>query len=130
MITSEIRGTANTILKLRKLIKLSDDVIEKAVTDSCLIVEADAKRNCPVDTGRLRASLTHNIKRKTSGEWEGKVGTNVEYAPAVEFMKEKHPKAKPRGVGKIPFLFPAFLKNMETINRKIAEAVKQVSERW
>lgn len=43
--------------------------------------ETYAKKECPVDTGRLRNSLTHT---KASGELAEYVGTNVEYAPFVE----------------------------------------------
>jgi phage gpG-like protein len=52
---------------------------------ACLLVENDAKRNCPVDTGRLRQSITHRIEGST-----GIVGTNVEYAPYVEYGTGKH----------------------------------------
>jgi len=46
-------------------------------------VEAAAKRICPVDTGRLRASITHEVDA-SPGKIEGRVGTNVEYAAYVE----------------------------------------------
>lgn len=38
-------------------------------------IEADAKVACPVDTGRLRDSLEHEVNGRTL-----RVGTNVEYA--------------------------------------------------
>ena len=43
-------------------------------------VEGHAKDNCPVDTGRLRASIGYNVQNE-----ELFVGTNVEYAPYVEY---------------------------------------------
>lgn len=46
-------------------------------------VESAAKRLCPVDTGRLRASITHGLARDDAGIF-GWVGTDVEYAPYVE----------------------------------------------
>ena len=45
------------------------------------IAEGYAKEDCPVDTGRLRNSITH----RTQGKDEY-IGTNVEYAPYVEFI--------------------------------------------
>ena len=51
-------------------------VIDKAAA-TC---EAEAKQDCPVDTGNLRASI-HTEK----GDLEDIVGTDVEYAPYVEF---------------------------------------------
>ena len=45
------------------------------------IAEGYAKGDCPVDTGRLRNSITH----RTEGKDEY-IGTNVEYAPYVELI--------------------------------------------
>lgn len=45
------------------------------------IAEGYAKEDCPVDTGRLRNSITH----RTEGKDEY-IGTNVEYAPYVELI--------------------------------------------
>lgn len=47
--------------------------------------EGYAKRGCPVDTGRLRNSITHRAE-----DSDVYIGTNVEYAPYVEYThKEK-----------------------------------------
>lgn len=58
--------------------------------------EGYAKRLCPVDTGRLRNSITH----QQYDERTEVIGTNVEYAPYVELgtVKNRHPK---------PYLRPA-----------------------
>lgn len=73
-----------TILNLDKLLDKLDDIqnvdLTTPLTRACLTVENAAKENCPVDTGELRASITYNIQGKT-----GEVGTNVEYAPYVEY---------------------------------------------
>jgi HK97 gp10 family phage protein len=52
--------------------------VEKAL----LLIEADAKRNCPADDGRLRSSITHSVEANEE-KVVGRVGTNVEYAPYV-----------------------------------------------
>lgn len=62
-----------------------------------LVAEGYAKRKCPVDTGRLRNSITHQVE---AGERSGKVyiGTNVEYAEYVElgtFRQKEQPYLKP-----------------------------------
>ena len=44
--------------------------------------ETHAKKYCPVDTGRLKGSITH--QRSDSEANTMLVGTNVEYAPFVE----------------------------------------------
>lgn len=60
----------------QKLNNLSSEAIKKALTKSALLVEADAKINCPVDTGLLRNSITHNVYNDYA-----EVGTNYSYAP-------------------------------------------------
>ena len=54
--------------------------VKKGLEKACQLVENEAKKNCPVDDGILRASLTHEVAEDAS---EGVVGTNVEYAPYV-----------------------------------------------
>ena len=63
----------------QKLNNLSSEAIKKALTKSALLVEADAKINCPVDTGLLRSSITHNVYDDYA-----EVGTNYSYAPYIE----------------------------------------------
>ena len=63
----------------QKLNNLSSEAIKKALTKSALLVEADAKINCPVDTGLLRSSITHNVYNDYA-----EVGTNYSYAPYIE----------------------------------------------
>lgn len=61
-------------------------------------VERGAKRICPVDTGRLRSSITHSLEQDSAG-LVGVVGTDVEYAPYVELGTSR--------AGAQPFLRPA-----------------------
>lgn len=61
--------------------------------------ETYAKQLCPVDTGNLRNSITH----QRSGENSEVVGTNVEYAPYVELGHHQGGKFYP---GR-PYLRPA-----------------------
>lgn len=49
-----------------------------------LIVQNEARKLCPVDTGRLRSSIQHQPGRDARGPYVD-VGTNVEYAPFVEY---------------------------------------------
>lgn len=64
--------------RLAKKLKPAD--LKDALNDSCLLVENTAKENCPVDSGQLRNSIASNVSGET-----GEVGTNVEYAPYVEY---------------------------------------------
>jgi HK97 gp10 family phage protein len=63
-----------------------------------LRVQRLAKRNCPVDTGRLRSSITEALGSDSQGLVE-RIGTDVEYALHVEFGT-KRMRAQ-------PFLRPA-----------------------
>lgn len=56
-----------------------------------LLAEGYAQMKCPVDTGNLRASITHEVD---AGEKAVYIGTNVEYAPHVELGTSKQ-KAQP-----------------------------------
>ena len=62
--------------------------------------ESYAKRLCPVDTGNLRNSITH----EQFDESTEVIGTNVEYAPYVELG---HLTASGTKVAAQPFLRPA-----------------------
>ena len=77
------------IIGLNKLNKKLENLTsvqtaEKAMTTSVLLLERDAKEECPVDTGALRRSITSEVtssdKRVT-----GRVFTPVEYAPWVHY---------------------------------------------
>lgn len=58
--------------------------IEKALERIGLRAERNAKSYCPVDTGRLRNSISH-----ATDDTRAVIGTNVEYAPYVELGTSK-----------------------------------------
>lgn len=66
-----------------------DGAIARALEVIGLVAEGYAKRLCPVDTGRLRSSISH-----ARDEDSAYIGTNVEYAPYVEFGTSRQ-KARP-----------------------------------
>ena len=70
---------------------------EKSVKQALLAIgstaEGYAKEHCPVDTGRLRNSISNTVKDNTVY-----IGTNVVYAPPQEFYDYNHK------VGKAHFL--------------------------
>lgn len=83
---------------LAELLEGPDGPVARDVARRTIRVESAAIRGCPVDTGRLRSSITHEVDRDSEG-LVGTVGTNVEYAPYVEFGTS-HNQAQ-------PFLRPA-----------------------
>lgn len=70
--------------------------LDRALEEIGLAAEGYAKRACPVDTGRLRNSITHAVEGSEDAVY---VGTDVEYAPYVELGT--------RRTAAQPFLRPA-----------------------
>ena len=72
-----------------------DQSIAKALTMIGQQAEGYAKLMCPVDTGRLRNSITNQIDLQENAVY---IGTSVEYAPYVELgtsRRSPHPYLKP-----------------------------------
>lgn len=65
--------------------------IEQALIAIGLTAESYAKQECPVDTGRLRNSITHEVDMN---EQCAIIGSNVEYAAYVELGTSRQ-KAQP-----------------------------------
>ena len=131
-----------------------DSKIEKALEMIGLEAEKYAKMKCPVDSGRLRNSISHLVsgqgqktveykameyyttkagkksKRRKSVDYSYKtgdasgdnsnsvyIGTNVEYAPYVEFGTSKQ---KPQ-----PYLKPAVTDHLGKYKRILKETLKE-----
>lgn len=65
--------------------------LEQALIAIGLTAESYAKADCPVDTGRLRNSITNAVE---VGEQSVYIGSNVEYAAFVELGTSRM-KARP-----------------------------------
>jgi phage gpG-like protein len=64
-----------------------DAAIARYLERVAVAIEADAKAGCPVKTGRLANSITHEMSDdgKTA-----RIGTNVDYALPTEFGSRPH----------------------------------------
>lgn len=87
----------------------TDEAIARALEAIGFQAEGYAKMLCPVDTGRLRNSITHTYD---ASERKAYIGTNVEYAPYVEFGTSKTYAQ--------PFIEPAVVNNADEY-KSIAE---------
>ena len=85
--------------------------IETALEKVGLMAERNAKIACPVDTGRLRNSISHTHDKNTSY-----VGTNVEYAPYVE-MGTTNTRAQ-------PYLKPAIADHIQEYKGIVEQELK------
>lgn len=94
---------------LDQVLNDSNGPVAKELERRALQVERRAKQLCPVDTGRLRASITHALEGRGK-TLSAVVGTNVNYAPHVEFGTRYQPPrsflraalAAVRGVTQLP----------------------------
>lgn len=113
---AKIEGDKKLKEKLKKIQKSASNNLEQALLTSALFVERDAKINVPVDTGRLRNSISHETDFNSTNP-SVEVGTNVEYAKHVEFGTSRQ-SAK-------PFLFPAYNQNKNKILKELAKAFQK-----
>lgn len=75
----------------KEVISQKNSAIEKAFEAIGMQAEGYAKILCPVDTGHLRDSISHEYVKSEDAEY---IGTNVEYAPYVELGTSRQ-KAQP-----------------------------------
>ena len=114
---------------------------------SALTVEANAKMEAPVDTGRLRSSVVTNLGRLSAN-----VGPTAYYAPYVEYGTRPHfppptalnPWARRHGWGSWalafhiakygtkahPFMRPAAQKSIASVRQFANQMLKDIEMRW
>lgn len=94
-----------------RIVAAIPEALRKGLESIGLVAEGYAKRLCPVDTGRLRNSITHVVQGDAVY-----IGTNVEYGPHVEMGTSKQ-RAQ-------PFLKPAASKHGMEYSNIIKDAMK------
>ena len=104
-----IKGKDKVSKRLTKMANC-DEALTNVIQSGCMKIQADATKNCPVDTGNLRASITSKVEN-VDGKICGEVGTNVKYASAVNYGTRKmHAR---------PFLTSAYENNIDEIKQEI-----------
>lgn len=114
--------------------RLSKKAMVNAAISIGMLTSGYAQDICPVDTGRLRDSITHAYSEDVDDHSVVLlVGTNVEYAPYVELGHRQQPgrfvpKIKKRlkrdWVPGKPFLRPAFENHTKEIEQVILDALE------
>ena len=84
-ISVRIKGVESASKRLRKLPAGCLKEVTDGVNKAAAVVNAGAKRNCPVDTGLLRESIHAQPAQAQGNDVTATIGTSVEYAPYVEF---------------------------------------------
>lgn len=82
-----------------QVIRAINQAKARALEKIGLVAEGYAKKLCPVDTGRLRNSITHVVDIGFDSVY---IGTNVEYGPYVELGTARRQQKDAQ-----PFLRPA-----------------------
>lgn len=82
---------ASGLLEIREdnalaIVNAIDQALARALEEVGLVAEGYAKKACPVDTGRLSNSITHQVRPSEKSVY---IGTNVEYAPYVELSTSR-----------------------------------------
>ena len=115
----QIKGMDKLHKALLECNQLALKEVHKAVAIAALNIEREAKHRAPVDTGRLRASIRHQID---PNGLEGQVFSDVDYAPYMEFGTSRAP-AQPILPPAADLEQPEFVKRLEAIGPKL-ETVK------
>ena len=141
-LTAVVVGDKEVIAKLKGKGDKVADAIADAIKRGAILVEGDCKKSMrgtgtphtpsepgqppAVMTGKLRASITHEVKKGLGGDIEARVGIRggtepdtKNYGLYLEFGTSK--------MRKRPYLKPALNKNLQTITNLLKRAVKAVT---
>lgn len=133
-----IVGGKEVAIKLERIREGINRNLRNVIQEGAFLIERDAKASMrgtgtphvpsmpgqppTVDTGKLRASITTDVK-DIRGRIEAKIGVeggsepdSKNYGLFLEFGTSR--------IDKRPFLFPAFTKNFKAIRNNIARATK------
>ena len=103
---------------IRALNELGDNIkqeVADALMETALMIERDAKIYSPIDTGRLRASITSRLFA-----WnKAVVGSNVKYAPYQEYGTR-------RGIKPKYYLRRAFENNREHFKEALLRRIARI----
>lgn len=155
MVGFSIRVTnAEEMQRKARASSIMAEPIRTALKKSAYVVDGQAKRNAPVDTGRLRASITNAVDASAVPRF-ATVGTNVMYARAVHdgrkpgsqpptagelaLWARRHGNINPyvlarsikrRGIKPRPFLRSAFEANLDRIRGFFQTAGRDIERLW
>ena len=141
LVTASLIGKDAIIDLFSQMGPAAQNSVKRVIAEHSLIIASNAKRLCPVRKapggigGRLRASIT---PRYYANGLTADVGTNVEYAPFVEFGTGRRgagslPSGNPlpdgyvhgprAGMGAQPYLFPAFIQQKPKFEADLKKVV-------
>ena len=116
------RTTAQTLAALREMGQHVINAAKASLAEGAQLVVADAKRLCPVKTGKLRDSIKA-VSKQGGAVYElqanARDDNGIAYGQFVEFS----PKINR------PFLYPAMDENRNIITNNIRDSIKEAIDR-
>lgn len=110
---SDINVTVKFEDNSNKVLSLFDGSTTRGLDAIGATAERYAKKDCPVDTGRLRNSITYETRTLSK---EVYIGTNVEYGPYVELGTSR--------MAARPFIRPAASNHPDEYKRLMEDSLK------
>jgi len=104
----QITGLDSLMRKLDSMGGNVLDALDKAVRETALVAQGDARQNAPVDTGALKGSISTEFDRNAESS-TGTVYTNIEYGLYQEMGTVNMPAH--------PFMMPALNANKDTFEQ-------------
>ena len=90
----ELSATIEGAYGMEELFKKAHDIMVRefipAVNKTAHKLEATAKINAPINIGNLRSSIHTNPAQEMFGDVQAAVGTDLKYAPFVEYGTNPH----------------------------------------
>lgn len=119
-VRAEVEGAEEIIKILKEMGQNAENVLLQAAEAGGKIALDDAKRRCPVRTGRLRSSLQLEVGKSTPYKADVRVrpGKDEYYGTFVE-LGTKNQAAQ-------PFMRPAVDENKERISEKVTSELSRV----
>lgn len=111
----EIEGLEELQEALEKFPGEWDRIAREALGPGMALLESDAKRFAPVDTGALRASIGSQIAGGIGSQIVGKVGSAIEYASYQEYGT-RYQSGK-------PYLRPSLAKNAQKVVKMFEQGI-------
>jgi len=114
---AEVEGAEEVVKLLEEMGQKAEEVLAKAAEAGGRVALSEARRRCPVKTGRLRASLTLTQGRKTPARANVRIehGRKEYYGKFVELGTRKQPAR--------PFLRPAVDENKKRVSEAVTEEI-------
>lgn len=113
----KVEGLEELQKALARFPKEWERTARQALKPGLALLESGAKKEAPVDTGRLRSSIASEVVKGPGSEIIGKVGSSLEYAPYQEYGTRYQP-------GK-PYLRPTLAKEKNRVIKMFEAGIKQ-----